>query len=135
MAFHIYKSNQAKNTRLSVAIGVSVIACIGCYNLYNWLNGMEIGLSREQMLWFATLIPFAVLAIICGLAFWLVNKPSVADFMIVSEAELKKVNWSSKQEIYVSTVIVISVVVIMAVLLGLSDFVLEIFFRQIIFKA
>jgi preprotein translocase subunit SecE len=61
---------------------------------------------------------FAVLAIVI---IWLVNKPSIADFMIASEGEMKKVSWSSKHEIIVSTTVVIVVVVIMAVLLGVTD--------------
>jgi preprotein translocase subunit SecE len=56
-----------------------------------------------------------------------VNKPNIADFMIASEGEMKKVNWSSRREIMVSTIVVIVVVVIMAVLLGTADFVLQLF--------
>ena len=56
---------------------------------------------------------------------WMVNKPNVADFMISAEGEMKKVNWSSKQEMAVSTFVVISVVVILAVLLGVADFVFQ----------
>jgi len=56
---------------------------------------------------------------------WMVNNSSIADFMISAEGEMKKVNWSTKQEVAVSTVVVISVVIILAVLLGVSDFVLQ----------
>jgi preprotein translocase subunit SecE len=65
---------------------------------------------------------FTVMAL---LMLWLVNKPNVADFMIASEGEMKKVNWSSKQEIIVSTTVVIAVVVIMAVVLGAADILLQ----------
>ena len=69
-------------------------------------------LSSQTMLLISTLVPAAVLAVLSGLAFWLVNRPSVADFMIASEGEIKKVNWSSKKEFFVSTVVVIGVVVL-----------------------
>ena len=59
--------------------------------------------------------------ILALLIFWLVNKPSVADFMISAEGELKKVSWSSRREIAVSTLIVIIVVVVMAILLFSTD--------------
>jgi preprotein translocase SecE subunit len=39
---------------------------------------------------------------------------------------MKKVNWSTRQEVTVSTVVVISVVVILATLLGVADFVLQV---------
>ena len=59
------------------------------------------------------------------LIMWLMNKPTIADFMIAAEGEMKKVNWSTRQEITVSTIVVISVVVTLAVLLGVADFVLQ----------
>ncbi len=134
MAFQIYKGNQARNTRLGFAIGLSVVVCYGCYNLYQWLNGLSLNVSAQNRILISTLIPAAVLAIFSGLSFWLVNRPAVADFMIVSEGELKKVNWSSRDELFVSTVVVISVVVIMAALLGLSDFILGVIFQDYVFK-
>jgi preprotein translocase SecE subunit len=60
------------------------------------------------------------------LVMWLVNRPNIADFMIAAEGEMKKVNWSTRQEVTVSTVVVISVVVILATLLGVADFVLQV---------
>ena len=134
MAFQIYKGNQARNTRLGFAIGLSVIVCYGCYNLYQWLNGLSLNVQSQNKLLISTLVPAAVLAVFSGLSFWLVNKPGIADFMIVSEGELKKVNWSSKDELFVSTVVVISVVIIMAALLGFSDLVLGWIFQDYIFK-
>ena len=60
------------------------------------------------------------------LMMWMVNNPNIADFMISAEGEMKKVNWSTRQEVMVSTVVVISVVIVLAVLLGVSDFVLQV---------
>jgi len=45
----------------------------------------------------------------------------VADFMISAEGEVKKVSWSSRLEVAVSTVIVICVVAVMAVMLWATD--------------
>ena len=64
--------------------------------------------------------------------YWLLNKPAVADFMIAAEGELKKVNWSSRKEVAVSTLIVIVVVFVMAALLGATDMVFQLVFRQLI---
>ncbi len=134
MAFEIYKANQGRHTRLGTAIGLSLVVCVGCYMLYGRINSMSLNLSGQKMLLVSTLVPAAVLAVLAGLAFWLVNRPSVADFMIASEGEIKKVNWSSKKEIFVSTVIVISVIVLMAALLGFSDLFLGWIFQYYIFK-
>jgi preprotein translocase SecE subunit len=52
--------------------------------------------------------------------------------MIAAEGEMKKVSWSSKQEIAVSTLIVIAVVFIMAVLLGATDITFRTFFTWLL---
>jgi preprotein translocase SecE subunit len=51
--------------------------------------------------------------------------------MINAESEIKKVNWSSRKEIMVSTVVVIVVVVFMSAFLGLTDIVFQFLFRGI----
>ncbi len=80
-------------------------------------------------LWVTALILVVALAVIIGLgllAYWaLARNRRVCDFLIATEGEMKKVNWSSRQEIVVSTVVVIAVVVITAVLLGAADFFLQ----------
>ena len=48
--------------------------------------------------------------------------------MIAAEGEMKKVSWSSKQEITVSTIVVIVVLVVMAILLGTTDIGFKMFF-------
>jgi preprotein translocase SecE subunit len=52
--------------------------------------------------------------------------------MIAAEGEMKKVSWSSRQEIAVSTFIVIVFVIIMAMLLGATDITFEVFFKWIL---
>jgi preprotein translocase subunit SecE len=75
----------------------------------------------------------AVLFVALGLLiFWLVNKPSVADFMVAAEGEMKKVSWSSKKEIAVSTFVVIVVVILMAALLGVTDLSFKLFFSEVL---
>ena len=41
------------------------------------------------------------------LLLWLFNKPSIVDFMIATEAEMRKVNWPTRKEIVGSTWVVI----------------------------
>ena len=119
MNFSIYKNGQGKYTRLGTAAGGALIAAIGCLQLYRTLEAADISL------WVETMVPVAIFLVVSMVTFWLVNKPNVADFMIASEGEMKKVNWSSRQEIVVSTVVVISVVIIFAVLLGAADFIFQ----------
>jgi len=115
MVFDIYKRGQGKYTRLCSAFGIAIIAGLGCLQLYKKLQAGDLGL------WAETMVPAGLFVILALLIFWLVNKPSLADFLIAAEGEMKKVSWSSRQEIAVSTFIVIVVVIAMAVLLGTTD--------------
>ncbi|MEM1026808.1 MAG: preprotein translocase subunit SecE [Planctomycetota bacterium] len=59
---------------------------------------------------------------------WIINKPNVADFMIATEQEMRKVNWPSRKEIFGSTVVVIGGCLIMAgILFGFDIFFVTIF--------
>ena len=115
MIFGIYKRGQGKYTRLCSAFAAAIIAGLGCLKLYKKLQATDLGL------WVETMVPVGLCFVFAILIFWLINKHSVADFMIAAEGEMKKVSWSSKQEIAVSTFIVIVVVIFMAVLLGTTD--------------
>lgn len=126
MAFDIYKRGQGKYTRIWTAVGTIVVVGLGCLQLYRKLEAAYLGL------WIETMVPVAVFVVLSVLVLWLVNKPSVADFMIAAEGEMKKVSWSSRKEIVVSTVVVIVVVVVMAVLLGTTDIGFRMFFDRLL---
>ena len=126
MVFDIYKRGQGKYTRLCSAFGIAIIAGLGCLQLYKKLQAGDLGL------WAETMVPAGLFVILALLIFWLVNKPSLADFLIAAEGEMKKVSWSSRQEIAVSTFIVIVVVVSMAVLLGTTDIGFRTFFTWLL---
>ncbi len=126
MLTKIYKPGQGKYTRLGSGFaGVAVVAW-GCYSLYRMLSG------TDWSLWITTLVPVVIGVAFGAAIYWLMNKPAVADFMIAAEGELKKVNWSSRKEVAVSTLIVILVVFAMAALLGATDLVFSFVFRHLI---
>jgi preprotein translocase SecE subunit len=126
MSFDIYKRGQGKYTRLCTAFGIALVAGLGCLQLYKKLQAADLGL------WVETMVPAGLFVVLAVFAFWLVNKRSFADFLIAAEGEMKKVSWSSRQEIAVSTFIVIIVVVIMAVLLGTTDLGFRTFFAWLL---
>jgi len=80
------------------------------------------------------MVPAGLFVILGLLIFWLINKPSVADFMIAAEGEMKKVSWSSRKEIAVSTFIVIMVVIVMAVVLSVTDLSFRVFFNWLLWS-
>jgi len=133
MKFDIYKRGQGKYTRLCSAFGWAIIAGLGCLALYQKLQAADFwGVDPRTRMWLQTMMPVGLFVILCLIIYWLVNKPSLADFMISAEGEMKKVSWSSKKEIAVSTSIVIVVVILMAVFLGITDTVFQLFFNEVI---
>ncbi len=66
-------------------------------------------------------VPFLVFLVGAYFIFVLVNKERFADFLIATESEMKKVSWSSRQELLGSTAVVIATVVILAVIIWLAD--------------
>ena len=122
--FEIYKRGQGKYTRLGTIIGVMLIATVGAYVLSTTLRGF-------LPVWAAYGIPTLVWVVIGALVFWLVNRPSSADFLIATESEMKKVSWSSKKEIIGSTkVVIIFMIVIAAILFGV-DFMFVVLFKTL----
>ena len=126
MLFEIYKRSQGKHTRLYSSFAVALIAGLGCLRLYEKLQAGELGL------WAETIVPVGLFVGFGILIFWLVNKPTIADFMIAAEGEMKKVNWSSRREIAVSTLVVIVVVIISAVLFFFTDLIFQMFFAWLL---
>ena len=120
--FSIYKRGQGKYTRLWSSLAIAVICGLGCLQLYKKLQATDVGL------WVETMVPAGLFVVLGTLIFWLINKPTLADFMISAEGEMKKVSWSSRKEIAISTFIVIVVVILMAVLLGTTDLSFQMFF-------
>lgn len=125
MLTRIYKPGQGKYTRLGTGFSVGAIIIFGCYRLYQMLEAADVNL------WPRSIVPVVICVGLGALMYWLLNKPAVADFMIAAEGELKKVNWSSRKEVAVSTLIVIVVVFVMAALLGVTDVVFSMIFRQL----
>jgi preprotein translocase subunit SecE len=126
MPMQMYKPGQGKYSRLGTGFTVALIVGIGCYQLYRMLGASDVNFLITAM------VPAVIFAALSGVTFWLLNKPSVADFLIAAEGELKKVNWSSRKEVAVSTFVVIIVVLLMAALLGATDFVFQLVFQKLI---
>ena len=126
MSMQIYKPGQGKYTRLISGISVAIVVAIGCWRLYERLAATDLNP------WIVFLLPLIIFLAAAAAMYWVLNKPSVADFMIAAEGELKKVNWSSRKEVAVSTFVVIVVVVVMAALLGATDMVFQLVFDKLL---
>jgi preprotein translocase subunit SecE len=120
--FHVglYKPTQGRITRqVTFAVTAAVVTLAA---LRIWWGGNE--LLRD-------IAAGAVLLIGWWLSYRLVNYPRFADFLIAVEAEMNKVSWPSRTELFRSSMVVIILMLSMAVLLFSFDFVWRLLFIQL----
>lgn len=70
-------------------------------------------------------IPSIVLAVGIWASFRIVNIPRFADFLISVEAEMNKVSWPSRNQLWRASMVVIVVIFFLAGLLFVYDLVLD----------
>jgi len=118
MAFSIYKSGQGYWTRMLSAIGLGAIVLAGVA----WLWGQFQGWFNHNTVYYQGGMAVSVIVFFGLLAWYLLGrKVRIVDFMIATEAEMKKVNWPSRKEIFGSTIVVIAGTLLMASLLWLIN--------------
>lgn len=108
-------------------------------SLINALKGLE--LKQPFNIWvkrphdIVLYIQAATAVLILGvfsLVLWItLNKPKMVDFMIATEAEMKKVNWPSRQEVIGSTIVVICGTFLLVVILFVVNLVFGFIFSKI----
>jgi preprotein translocase subunit SecE len=121
--FHIYKSGQGYWTRMGTALGALLLAGLTAYFFYHhmpvWLTSSGMPSPKAKTITVAVIgggfVAFGLLV------FWLMNKPSNADFLIATDSEMKKVNWTSRKELIGSTKVVIIFMFLIAFLLFAFD--------------
>ncbi len=109
----LFKPMQGWYARIYTALGLGVIAAAGVWRVYEscidynpyWRLG----------------IPAGIALIFGWLIFRIVHFQPFAEFLIATEAEMNKVSWTSKDELYRATIVVLATVVVMAVFLFVVD--------------
>jgi preprotein translocase subunit SecE len=115
----IYKPGQGYWTRVLTAVGAGVLVLSGVA----WLvNQIASGMGESQWLLPMQAGVAVGIILVAGIAlFRILNTPRVADFMIATEAEMRKVNWPDRREVIGSTWVVIVGTVLMAIFLFVVD--------------
>ena len=112
MALSIHKPGQGYYTRVLTAIGAGAIVLVVVGWLWNQFE--RVNAFGDNLLYAQAAMAVALIGGMGGLLWWLLNKPNIVDFMIATEAEMKKVNWPSRREIVGSTIVVIGGTLLMA---------------------
>ncbi|HZZ70894.1 MAG TPA: preprotein translocase subunit SecE [Pirellulales bacterium] len=107
----LYKRTQGRITRQVTFAALAITFLIAAYRLHvHWQSDNE---------FWQTLIPTLVAIVGIWLSYRLVNLPSFADFLISVEAEMYKMSWPARGELFRSSVVVILVIFGLAfILLG-----------------
>lgn len=123
---HIYKPGQGSYVRWGSAAGAGLVALAFAGFLS---QQMPVITSNEIV---QTLVSVAALVALGIWIFRLIGqKRRVVDFLIATEGEMKKVNWSTRREISGSTKVVIFVVLVLGFILFVVDIIFMAFFGGI----
>jgi len=123
--FSIYKKGQGYWTRMGTAFGAVLVGALTAHFLYQQLpawgvpSNVTVGISAGFLIAYGLLV------------FWLMNKPTNADFLIATDSEMKKVNWTSRKELIGSTKVVIIFMLLIATFLFVVDQVFALLFWAI----
>lgn len=98
-SFGIYKRSQGRIARQVTFAALAVVVALGAWSLHQYLTdrSMTVQLGAAG----------AVLLVGWWMSYRAVNMPRFADFLIAVEAEMNKVSWPSKGELFRSSVVVI----------------------------
>jgi preprotein translocase subunit SecE len=124
-AVNLYKRNQGRLTRQISAVTFATIVFFGAWTLS---QGPLAGFDQAIV---HTGIPLLVAALGAWGAFRAVNYPRFADFLISVQAEVDKVSWASKEELYRATVVVVVTMFFLGFTLLAFDVIWQWFFRLI----
>jgi preprotein translocase subunit SecE len=124
--FTIYKPGQGAYVRWGTAVGAGIIAVSFAAFLSEQLRLVTDSQAVQY------LAPVAVLVAMAILVFKYVGQNrTVADFLILTEREMKQVNWSSRREVIGHTKVVIFVLLALGFILFLVDVLFIWFFDTI----
>ena len=124
----VHKPGQGFWTRLGTGIGAGLIILFTVQWLYRRLPTWT-ALTGSDLTLFAIL--GVVTLVLAAVAWWLVNRPRHADFLINTDGEMKKVTWPTRAELVGSTKVVVGFMFFTAAVLFGYDQVFGLFFWAI----
>lgn len=124
--FGLYKPAQGRIVRQVTFFSVALLVCLAIWELYTsgWFNFLNAAVADGEVAG-PNVGKMLFSFLLAGIGIWtsyrLVNYPVFADFMIAVEAEMNKVSWPTRDQLYRASVVVIFVIFAMAVLLFVFD--------------
>jgi preprotein translocase subunit SecE len=144
LRFGIYKRTQGRITRQVTFAVLAIVIALGLLRLGSILKTSALAVSAAE--WFgqySLLLPFywiaagcswitslglfyiwfpgVLLMIGCWACYRTVNVPVFADFLIAVEAEMNKVSWPTRPELFRASMVVLIVILSLAVVMSVFD--------------
>jgi preprotein translocase subunit SecE len=109
----LYKPMQGRQARIYTAGALGVVVALATWRLFESLT--EASLATRYG------VPAAVGLVLGWIVFRVVQYPPFVEFLIATEAEMNKVSWTSRDDLYRATTVVLVTVALMAVYLFAVD--------------
>jgi len=116
-----YKPSYGKIARSLTGIGIAIIFFCGGYTFHFHTSGWDPAVRGG--------IAFMIAAVGAWLAFRTIHWAPFADFLVSVETEMVKVSWPAYQETYSSTVVVLAVLGMLALVVYVFDIAWYLVFR------
>lgn len=110
-----YKRSQGRIARQVTFGAIALGFAVAAWKLY--------GMAQDDVWRYG--VPTLLVAAGAWIAFRIVNIPSFADFLISVEAEMNKVSWPSRSELWRASIVVMVVIFVLAAILYVYDLILR----------
>jgi len=127
-ALEIYKPGQGVYARASVAALLGLTVLFGLYELYGAIEAWEATLLGAP--WKVIVVAALALAAAAGIGL-LVNARRPVDFLIVTEAELRKVSWPTPRQLRQQTMVVLVTMFLLGLVIFVADYVFVIAYQHV----
>ena len=122
MSLEIYKKGQGKFARICAYVFVGILVAFGAWRFHATFNVPGQGVLLEKLPLVGTLTYLKIGALGVFLAGLLIahlalNGPKIADLLIDTEQEMRKVSWPSWPEVKSATLVVVIVTFVMGLAL------------------
>jgi preprotein translocase SecE subunit len=115
----IRKFGQGYWTRLLTVIGFGLLGVLGAIWLWRLFETYDFGVPPVYV---ASGVAMAFMVAVGLVLWWFAGfNPRSVDFLVATEGEMKKVNWSSRREVTTSTGVVIFTMLVIAVFCFFCD--------------
>jgi preprotein translocase SecE subunit len=127
--FTLHKPGQGFYTRTMSAIALAVLGSMAVMWLWDLLANVKF-LGRYEPV-YGQMTMAIIVFVVLGLFGWLLigTRPRPVEFLIATEGEMKKVNWSTRKEVTGSTTLVIAFTFFIALLCFLLDLMFQMLFQ------